>query len=294
MLEHRLTTVFQQKWLVKLMEFEFSIEYKQGKENVATDALSRLKDIECKALTAQTIQPNVLDRIQSSRVSDASLATIIPALKENSSSHKHYTWLNDQLRRKGKLVVGKDLQLRQELLHWFHNSTPGGHSGKIATCKRIQVVLYWKGLTLDVKQFMQQCATYQQCKYDHSAYLGLLQPLHVPDHVWQHISMDFIEGIPLSNSKQAIFVVVDPLQGRWRTRKREVGGKLTLKQMLQNHLLLMWTRYLFELYTVLDSLLLLTSIKGVTVYYFRKWFLLQRLVQNQLKMESQRRLPRQI
>ena len=211
MLEHILTTTFQQKWLVKLMEFEFSIEYKQGKENVAADALSRLKDIECKALTAQTIQPNVLDRIQSSRVSDASLATIIPALKENSSSHKHYTWLNDQLRRKGKLVVGKDLQLRQELLHWFHNSTPGGHSGKIATCKRIQVVLYWKGLTLDVKQFMQQCATYQQCKYDHSAYLGLLQPLHVPDHVWQHISMDFIEGIPLSNSKQAIFVVVDRL-----------------------------------------------------------------------------------
>ena len=108
------------------------------------------------------------------------------------------------------MVVGKDLQLRQELLYCFHNSTPGGHSGKIATCKRIQVVLYWKGLTLDVKQFMQQCAT-QQCKYDHAAYLGFLQPLPILDHVWQHISMNFIEGLPLSNGKQAIFVVVDRL-----------------------------------------------------------------------------------
>ena len=113
MLELRLTTVFQQKWLVKLMEFEFSIEYKQGKENIAVDSLSRLKDIECKALRVQTIQTDVLDKIQSTWTSDASLATIIATLKENSSSHKHYTWLNDQLRRKGKLVVGKDLQLRQ-------------------------------------------------------------------------------------------------------------------------------------------------------------------------------------
>jgi len=63
---------------------------------------------------------------------------------------------------------------------------------------------------LDVKQFVQQCAT-QQCKYDHAAYLGFLQPLPILDHVWQHISMNFIEGLPLSNGKQAIFVVVDRL-----------------------------------------------------------------------------------
>ena len=31
-LEQKFSTVFQQKWLVKLMEFDFSIEYRQGKE----------------------------------------------------------------------------------------------------------------------------------------------------------------------------------------------------------------------------------------------------------------------
>ena len=39
-LSQRLTTSFQQKWLVKLMEFNFTIEFKQGRENLVADALS--------------------------------------------------------------------------------------------------------------------------------------------------------------------------------------------------------------------------------------------------------------
>jgi len=38
--------VFQQKWLVKLMKFDFFIEYRQGKENVVADALSRVEPME--------------------------------------------------------------------------------------------------------------------------------------------------------------------------------------------------------------------------------------------------------
>ena len=42
-LDQRLSIAFQQKWLVKLMEFDFIIEYKQGSENQAADALSRVE-----------------------------------------------------------------------------------------------------------------------------------------------------------------------------------------------------------------------------------------------------------
>lgn len=38
---------------------------------------------------------------------------------------------------------------------------------------------------------------------------GLLQPLPVADFAWTHISMDFIEGLPLSENKDLILVVVD-------------------------------------------------------------------------------------
>ena len=65
---------------------------------------------------------------------------------KNGEASSKYTWENDQLRRKGKLMVGADDELKLELLSYFHNSATGGHSGIEATMRRISAIVYWKGL----------------------------------------------------------------------------------------------------------------------------------------------------
>lgn len=39
--EQKITTTAQEKWLAKFMGYDFTIEYKKGKDNAITNALSR-------------------------------------------------------------------------------------------------------------------------------------------------------------------------------------------------------------------------------------------------------------
>ena len=38
-MEQKLTTLVQQKWISKMLGFDYTIQYKKGKENLVTDAL---------------------------------------------------------------------------------------------------------------------------------------------------------------------------------------------------------------------------------------------------------------
>ena len=173
-LDQRWTTEFQQKWLVKLMEFDFTIEYRRGKENVVANALSRKDVVECKGLITLQLQSELIQEVQQSWITDIHLQKLITELKANTSSHKHYTWENNELRRKGKLVVGIDGTLRKKILQWLHASAEGGHSGMNATVKRVKAVVYWKALNKDIKHFIQRCSVCQQNKYDTTATPDLL------------------------------------------------------------------------------------------------------------------------
>ncbi|KAF3653748.1 hypothetical protein FXO38_15495 [Capsicum annuum] len=50
---------------------------------------------------------------------------------------------------------------------------------------------------------------FQQAKYQVLATAGLLQPLPIPDGIWEDISLDFIIGLLKSGDYDTILVVVD-------------------------------------------------------------------------------------
>lgn len=58
-------------------------------------------------------------------------------------------------------------------------------------------------------KFIQHCDICQKTKSEHVKYLGMLQPIPVPEQSWQVVSLDFIEGLPRSSTFNCILVVMD-------------------------------------------------------------------------------------
>jgi hypothetical protein len=113
------------------------------------------------------------------------------------------------IRYKKQIWVGNNTDLQQQIIKAFHSSPLGGHSGIPATTKRVQEFFAWPGLRQHVESFIRSCPTCQKAKVEHVKYPGLLQPLETPSSAWQVISLDFVEGMPLSYGFDCILVVVD-------------------------------------------------------------------------------------
>ena len=83
------------------------------------------------------------------------------------------------------------------------------HSRAPATYQKLKKLFYWPGIRSAVLKHVQACSICAQPKPDRSAYLGLLEPLPIPRASWEVISLDFVEGLLLSEAANAILVVVE-------------------------------------------------------------------------------------
>ncbi|KAL4301768.1 hypothetical protein GQ457_10G007190 [Hibiscus cannabinus] len=119
--ENQAITSAQQKWVAKMMGYDYEVSYKKGINNVVADSLSRRPiEVSCFEITVTSVSNDTLARVTDTWQQDPKLRKIIEELKDGKKKHGKYTWDGRQLRRKGKLVVGANLELRKELLLFFH------------------------------------------------------------------------------------------------------------------------------------------------------------------------------
>ncbi|KAJ9541018.1 hypothetical protein OSB04_027524 [Centaurea solstitialis] len=194
LLQQRVASADQHNWMAKLLGYHFKVMYKPGRENSAApgrensaaDALSRLPE-EAKLM----------------------VMTSFPVWSQLQQ-------IQDEIRKskelqKDRLVLASNSAVIPDILTEFHSSVIGGHSGFLRTYKRIAMNIYWIGMKGAIQEYVKGCDTCQRQKYLASSPIGLLQPLPIPDQIWDDISMDFITGLPKSGGFEAVFVVVDRL-----------------------------------------------------------------------------------
>ena len=169
MASQRLLEGIQHKLMMKLLEFDYTIEYKKGCHNKVADALSRRDQPTDSCQAISTTIPSWLVEVESSYVGDQKCMELLQDLSLDHASHPNYTLKSGILRYKNKIYIGNATDLKQKLFQAFHASSFGGHSGQRVTLHRQQHIFFWPNLQKIIADQVAQCLVCQISKTEKSS-----------------------------------------------------------------------------------------------------------------------------
>lgn len=192
------------------MGLDYEICYKKGKDNLAADALSRLPEkfsVE-EFIEITTLQQVWLSGVVESYQGDSEAQAIISGIITQDDAFKSYQYAKGLMKVTDKVYVGETGDIRNKILWECHDSPYGGHSGQEVTFRKASQFFFWPGMRKAINDYVASCDVCQRIKSGTKFPGGLLQPLPIPNQIWEDISLDFIEGLPKSGDKDCILVVV--------------------------------------------------------------------------------------
>ncbi|KAJ9529550.1 hypothetical protein QJQ45_013935, partial [Haematococcus lacustris] len=184
----RLDSKRQARWMEVLQQYNCQIDHIPGKHNVVADALSRRPDYHVTSITTLLVLAGKARQF------------------EIEGSLLYHTGRG--LRR---LYIPAG-PLRTDLLREAHDIPISGHLGRDKTYHRLSRHFFWPRMSASVHDYVRTCNSCQRSKTNTSKPIGLLQPLPIPQHRWEQVSLDLITQLPVSSAgNDAIVVFVDKL-----------------------------------------------------------------------------------
>ncbi|KAG8498362.1 hypothetical protein CXB51_006995 [Gossypium anomalum] len=214
----------QRPWLELLKDYELVIDYHPGKANVVADALSRKSLFALRAMNVHLsvssdnvlvaelkAKPLLIHQIRESQKVDDELVAKRAECVSNVESEFQIDD-NDCLKFKSRLCVPRNLELISIILSKAHSSRMSVHPDSTKMYNDLKRQFWWPGMKRDISNFVSRCLICQQVKAEHQVPSGLLQSIMILKWKWDRVTMDFVSGLPLTQSKKdSIWVIVDRL-----------------------------------------------------------------------------------
>jgi len=101
------------------------------------------------------------------------------------------------------------ITMQQDIIDEIHGMVTGtAHGGFEQTYGRIANGFYWPKMGKDIRQFVSTCIICQKIKHARHLPYGLLQPIPIPQQLFEVVTMDFIGELPKSLGYDVIFVLI--------------------------------------------------------------------------------------
>lgn len=107
-LEQKIGTPMQQRWVSKLLGYDFIVEYKKGQDNKVADALSRRDEEELQEVSLSLISYPTLDwssELKASYSQDSQLLSLLKQLQDGTFTDSRYAVRDDLILYKKRLYV---------------------------------------------------------------------------------------------------------------------------------------------------------------------------------------------
>jgi hypothetical protein len=205
LLDQRLSMILQHDWVSKLFGYQFTVEFKPGRQNTTDDALSR-RDEEGTAVHSLSIP--TFDLFDQFRMEAETLPEVVNKRKaiEASIAGPGWSLVDGMMVHGSRLFMPSSASAWPQVLAHVHGVS---HEGVQKTLQRLRTSFSTPGDNKLVREYIKGCSVCQRNKTEHLHPAGLLQLLPVPSSVWTDIAMDFIEGFPKVGDKLVILTVVD-------------------------------------------------------------------------------------
>lgn len=152
------------KLLLKLLEFDYRVEYKKGKENVATNAIFRKYSMsqegEGNCYTIVVIVPEWVEDVKGSYVNNPQYEIMVVAGQMQGGVDNRHTLKSGLIKYKGRIYARIGNNSRSKILDLFHSSSLRGYSGTSNTYHRLKKLFYWSKLKRNMEMLV---AEYPVC-----------------------------------------------------------------------------------------------------------------------------------
>lgn len=138
-----------------------------------------------------------------------SLFHLINKLTAEPISLEEYSWKDEVLHCKDRVVLSQTSTLKTHILEELHSSLIIGNLGFWNTYAWENLSLFWTSMKNDILTFAVECNVCQFNKGEMTKLSGTLQPSPFLSSIWTNVSRDFITSLQNLGNKSNIMVVVD-------------------------------------------------------------------------------------
>lgn len=232
------------RWIVRLQEYDFTLQYKPGSENHVADCLSRLPEcLESDGLADHETLPPAAEVVAAllftedprslyeGQRQDPDINAVIVAL-EGGTAFEAQTAVQKRYRQiQGQLSLSRDGLLMRRVIHQgipvsvpvippcrrdsiLEECHSSAHMGVARTYDLARTNAYWPGLQADVQKFVTSCARCQLGKPGRNLNKAPLKPIFTakPMEVW---ALDILGPLPITSSGARYILVATDLFSKW-------------------------------------------------------------------------------